>query len=256
MGVLDEADRNMVSAWERLITLAPTPGRVVLAGSVTALSSGIPIAMFNSAHVTSPVRDPDEVVDAVRDHYAAIGAPFSLVFRDAVAPGLADACQAAGLVEHWQMPLMVLDPIPPIPDPPAGLNVVRADGSSSEAYADVLAEAFGMPQDLARSLLGRSLLEMPEFGALLGTLDGTPVATSAVFVTDRTAGVYNVATLPSARGRGFGAALTWAAVAAGRDAGATRSVLQASEMGEPVYTRMGYGTPDRYRQFEPPPTPS
>ena len=51
--------------------------------------------------------------------------------------------------------------------------------------------------------------------------------------------------------------MTWAAAIAGRADGASRSVLQASEMGEPVYARMGYQTPVRYRQFETvAPTPS
>lgn len=250
--VFAEADRNMVTAWERIIDLSPKPGRAEL-GGVLALSSGIPMALFNPVYVVGEVDDPVGVVDAVAEHYAGLGSAFAVVFRDEAAPGLAAACEAAGMIEHWRMPLMVLDPIPPSPAGAKveGLVVTPVDAAAVDAYVDVLAAGFGMPHGLAASVFGAPLLlESPGFTGLLGTVDGEPVATSGVYVTGETAGVYNVATLESMRGRGLGAALTWAAALAGREAGAARSVLQASEMGEPVYARMGYDTPARYRQFE------
>jgi GNAT superfamily N-acetyltransferase len=52
-------------------------------------------------------------------------------------------------------------------------------------------------------------------------------------------GIYAMATAPAARGRGYGEAITWAATLCRSDLPAT---LQASDMGLPVYTRMGYRT--------------
>ena len=247
-----DADRNMLTAWQRIIDLSPRPGRAELDG-VVALSSGIPMALFNPVYVTGEVRDPSGVVQAVVAHYAALGSDYAVVFRDEAAPGLAAACTAAGLIEHWQMPLMVLDPVPASPAGAHvdGLVVTAVDEATVAAYVEVLAAGFGMPLDLAASLFGAPLLlESPGFTGFLGTLHGEPVATSGVYVTGDTAGVYNVAPIEAARGRGVGAALTWASALAGREAGAARSILQASEMGEPVYARMGYATPARYRQFE------
>ena len=51
-----------------------------------------------------------------------------------------------------------------------------------------------------------------------------------------------VATLESARGRGIGAAVTWAATLADPSLPA---LLVASDLGRPVYTRMGYLTLSR-----------
>ncbi|HUP84514.1 MAG TPA: GNAT family N-acetyltransferase [Acidimicrobiales bacterium] len=253
--VLAEADRNMLETWEWLTDLGPAPGRTEVDGLVM-LSTGVPVSLFNPTHVVGTIHDPGAAVAAVTAHYGELGAPFSIVFRDDVAPGLADACASAGLVEHWQMPLMVLDPIPadgggPVPD---GLEIITVDESTIEAYGDVLAEGFGMPRELVSLILGPTLLGHDAFTALLGLLDGQPAATSGVYVSGDIAGVYNVATVPSARGKGVGAAITWAAALAGREAGMTRSILQASQMGEPVYARMGYERPARYRQFEPAPT--
>jgi GNAT superfamily N-acetyltransferase len=251
--VLAAADRNMLEAWRAVIAAAPTPGDEA-GDHVVMLSSGLPIPLFNPAFVTGQPADPAAMVAAVIDHYASVGAPFVLYFRDETVDGMPDPCQTAGLVEHWQPPLMVLDPVPEtIPDGPADLVVRRVTHADLEAYLTTLAVGFGMPLDLALEAFGPTLLDHEGFTALLGTVAGKPVATSGQFVSSGVGGVYNVATVPDARGRGIGAAMTWAAAAVGAEAGARCSILQASKEGEPVYTRMGYATPSRYRQFEGPP---
>ncbi|MCU1455245.1 MAG: acetyltransferase [Acidimicrobiales bacterium] len=255
MGEVDEvltaADRNMEAVWTAVLAGAPAPGRFE-DGELVLLSSGIPVPLFNPAYVTARPIDPVAAVAHVVEHYAALGSPFVLSFRDDVAPGLAAACTTAGLVEHWNPALMLLDPVPAeVPEPPAGLVVHEVGDAELAGYGDVLAIAFGMPREIASLLLERSLTELDAFTGFVGTLDGEPVATAGVFVSDGIAGVYNVATRSEHRGRGFGAALTWTAAHAGRALGHTRSVLQASKQGEPVYRRMGYATPARYRQFEP-----
>jgi GNAT superfamily N-acetyltransferase len=176
-----------------------------------------------------------------------------LYFRDEVAPAVAGPAEAAGLVEHFRPPLMVMDPIPPeaAQPTPDDLTVTTLDESNLDGYGSVLSEGFGMPREIVDQLMGRSLLAIDGFTGFLGTIDGEPVGTSGLFDAHGLAGVYNVATVPAARGKGVGAALTWAAALAGaKQSGATVSVLQASEAGIPVYERMGYRTATRYRQFE------
>jgi GNAT superfamily N-acetyltransferase len=249
--VLAAADRNMVVAWRDLVAVSPDPG-VVDDGNLVLLSSGVPIALFNPAFITGAPSDPVAVVERCFDHYEPLGVPFALYFRDEVAPGLADACLARGLVEHWRPPLMVLDPIPPSTGPAgASLEIRRVDATNVGDYTETLSAGFGMPHELAERMLGRSLLKVKGFTGFLGVIGDEPVGTSGLCLSEAVAGVYNVATLPARRGRGIGAALTWAAAWAGRDLGATCSILQASEQGEPVYRRMGYQSPTRYRQFVP-----
>src|SRR3982750_3702296 len=99
--VLDEADRNMVEMWRHLVARGPAPDATEAHGLVL-LSSGLPTELFNPVHVVGEVADPAAAVAAVLEHYAGRGVPFELVFRESVAPGLVEACEAVGLVEHWQ----------------------------------------------------------------------------------------------------------------------------------------------------------
>ncbi|GAC1378709.1 MAG: hypothetical protein NVSMB4_08330 [Acidimicrobiales bacterium] len=176
------------------------------------LASGEPVPLFNPAFVFSPVADPTSVVNRAVRHYGALGAPFSVHFRDELSPGLAEACRAAGLVEHWQPPLMVLDPIAAEGEPlPAGRTIAAVAPGDVGDYMGVAAEGFGAPFDMVERVFKKPLLELPGFTALLGRLNGVPVATSGVWCCDGVAGVYNVATLPAHRAKGYGAATTWAA---------------------------------------------
>lgn len=58
--------------------------------------------------------------------------------------------------------------------------------------------------------------------------------------TSGDAGVFFVATLPEARGRGLATRLLAAAMVEARDRGCDISTLQATKMGEPLYARLGY----------------
>jgi ribosomal protein S18 acetylase RimI-like enzyme len=74
----------------------------------------------------------------------------------------------------------------------------------------------------------------------LGYVDGEPVTTSSVFLAEGVAGIQFVATLPKARGRGLGGAMTLASLYDARDLGHRAGVLQSSEMGYKVYLRLGF----------------
>jgi GNAT superfamily N-acetyltransferase len=71
-------------------------------------------------------------------------------------------------------------------------------------------------------------------------LDGEPAAAVVILPVDGDASVWDVATLPEARGRGLCARLMHRALWDARAAGCDFSSLQATKLGEPVYARLGY----------------
>jgi hypothetical protein len=79
-------------------------------------------------------------------------------------------------------------------------------------------------------------------------MDG-PWGTSIAIQTRTAGGIVAVSTLPEARRRGVGAAMSWAAVSAGVEHRHDTIVLQASPMGFPVYVAMGFRTVVPYAVF-------
>jgi predicted GNAT family acetyltransferase len=104
---------------------------------------------------------------------------------------------------------------------------------------------------LIERVMPPTLLANPNVRVYVGLEDGVPVATSMAFRIDEVLGIYNVATIESARGRGYGTAMTWAVVA-DAEPGVDLVILQASALGRPVYEHMGFRTVVEYEELEEP----
>jgi len=81
------------------------------------------------------------------------------------------------------------------------------------------------------------VLDLEGWRMWLGVVDGEPVGTAAAHVTDTLVDVEWISTKEAYRGRRIGEALTWAATLAAPELPA---MLFASDIGQPIYRRMGY----------------
>ena len=127
---------------------------------------------------------------------------------------------------------------------PAGLTIVEVkDVSTLKIWCQIVVTGFGMPPHFQPGMIEwfKTDLEYKlPLKLYLGILDGKPAATSLSYLAAGVAGIYLVATLPEARNKGIGFAMTQKPLKDAKISDYRIGTLQASKMGEPVYLRMGF----------------
>jgi ribosomal protein S18 acetylase RimI-like enzyme len=146
---------------------------------------------------------------------------------------------ASGMQLMGHPPLMVRLP-GALPPAPPELHIVEAHDDVTLRDLDTVMIR-GYPISELRA--GDRLTDERALGGPLrffvGYLGDEPVTCAASLLGQDELGVYMVATMPQARGKGYGSAVTAAAVASAPDLPA---ILQASDDGQPVYARLGFQT--------------
>jgi ribosomal protein S18 acetylase RimI-like enzyme len=134
------------------------------------------------------------------------------------------------------------------------LSIVRVDDDETlKIWANTLVKGFESPAlypsfvDLEFSLG----YQQPSYHRYLAILNHQPVAMSALFLGEKVAGIYCVATLPEARRLGIGAAITHYPLREAQARGYHIAVLQASQMGRSVYQRLGFQVFSTLRGYSP-----
>ncbi|NTU79055.1 MAG: GNAT family N-acetyltransferase [Chloroflexales bacterium] len=127
---------------------------------------------------------------------------------------------------------------------PAGYAQERvADERGLRDFREAFVTGFGIPEWAGQAWVEATLafgIERAPWRCYVGRLNGTPVASNMLFNGAGVASVFGVTTTPEARGKGIGAAITLIAYDEARQAGYRHGVLFGTEMGAPVYRRIGF----------------
>jgi GNAT superfamily N-acetyltransferase len=236
-------DPRVAPVEDNLLAFFGAAGRVAFlrpdpADDVDAVHSDIPFPMFNAVTGArfgdAAARRAGEVVDT----FVARGLPWMWwLTPSTTSPELEALLEDRGL-QREDVPGMYADLGAPVAIPPVdGLAVERTDDAA--AFVDVMMAGFGMPE-LIRGPMAELMDCFPEAINVVGSLDGRPVACGTAYLTGPTAGLYNIATLEAARGRGVGYAVTLTLMGLARAAGAEQAILHATDVGRPVYERAGF----------------
>ena len=150
----------------------------------------------------------------------------------------------------WQSPVMAIELGGSVAAAArAGLTIEEVTTATLADWSRVVAVSFGCPEEYVEGPASfdrdMGLPGATPLRRFLLRVDGEPLAASAFLPGPQDSGlvgIFSVGTLERARGHGFGAVITRAAMDAARDAGARVAVLQASDMGRPVYERLGFDT--------------
>jgi ribosomal protein S18 acetylase RimI-like enzyme len=235
---------HLHDVWSRLARSVPG-GWVEQASGLTCIATGSTSPSFNLALSGEGSRDPRGALDAASDRFREAGLRWLLKLQ----PELDHE-----LVVHARRRGLDLDEGPVYAMPIRSRAVASALASASPLSISVagrdtiddavhcFADAFDADPVAVSRELGPNLLTIPTFTVFVGYLSGEPVAT-AMLATTRSAGlagIYSVATRHAYRGRGFGTAVTAAALAVAGEQGYDTAVLEPSPSGSPMYRRMGF----------------
>lgn len=237
----DAIFENHRSALDRVTALGPN-AKSDRVGEILLIDAGVDNPTFNLALLPPGATDPATLpFDAIEAWFAARNAGFRFILREPNDDALAAALRDRGYRRQHSEPAMVLQTIPP-PEPlPEGLDIRVVEGTADvEAYART-EDGEDSARELARAIASRAF-GLTDSTLFLGRVQGRPVAHSMLFRTGDIAGVYNVFVRPEFRRRGFGAAITRAALEAGAAAGARSGTLASTEMAYSLYSAMGFET--------------
>jgi GNAT superfamily N-acetyltransferase len=230
---------------------AGAPGSLVRRSDGVALfATGLAIRLFNQVVVEDESATADEIaagVAVMRERRERFLVHLRRGLDDRFVPLMADL----GLIlpgDDTAMPGMALHPLPSAsPRVITGHEIRRVDDAAGmEDHIVTAAAGFGMPEDMIRAFVAADRWQQPGRAVYVGYTGGDPVTTGLGVRTGRTIGVYNIATIETARKRGYGAAMTERIAADGAAAGCGVAILQASSMGLPIYERLGYRTVVEY----------
>lgn len=130
----------------------------------------------------------------------------------------------------------------PAPSAVLGVEILEA-GTPAELAGWAAARAAANGDGAAAERLWLTVVTQLGIGALrhfIAVRDDAPIASASIFTGAGIAGLYNVGTVPQARGQGIGTAITLAALAAARRAGHRRAMLGAEPPAAPLYRRIGF----------------
>lgn len=133
---------------------------------------------------------------------------------------------------------------PPVPESFHTKQV--ADQAMLDEWAKINASGFGASDyssfhaAYARHGFGRYAQAVH----FIGYLDDEPVTSSTLLVAGGSASIYNVSTPPDLRRRGFGGAITHAALQQAYDLGYDSAWIWSSSLGKGVYAKLGFVVTD------------
>ena len=126
---------------------------------------------------------------------------------------------------------------------PEGLKIKEVlNLDELKIWTDILVKSFGFPEIIQsyKKYFINAGLESPISHYYLGFLNGNPVATGVLFDGEGAAGLFYIGTIPKARRKGIAKTMVYYLLNEAKNRGYHISILQASEMGYPVYKKIGF----------------
>ncbi len=203
-----------------------------------------------------PVDDAGGQLRDVLDRFRAVGHGVHLLTADHAGSAFDDAARESGWELAFSAPGMIATEVQDRWDP-AGAELTWVETADDLARFRGIEKAGFADDEDERTMIDAIFadvrsIEPPGMHAVIASVEGEDAAAAAVYLHEGVATVGCVGTVPRFRRRGLGGLVTAAAANAGFAEGADTAFLIASELGEPVYRRIGFRTVEDYRFWLPP----
>ncbi len=145
--------------------------------------------------------------------------------------------------ENWNAMAVNLENIPESFNFPEGMEIKEVlNLDELKTWTDILVKSFEFPEIIQsyKKYFINAGLESPNSHYYLGFLNEKPVATGILFDGEGAAGLFYIGTVPKARRKGIAKTMVYYLLNEAKNRGYPISILQASEMGYPVYKKIGF----------------
>ena len=244
--ILDQVHRNVLKAGHRVVhDVVPNATAVEKRGWLLIDAGRPTMPYLNGA---APLDSADvTTVGYVETWFEERNSPALFRLRTGIDAPIIYALKNSGYsVTRIEPVLHMAAPAPPIIETPLRILEVRTPDQLDDIMENVFPN--GWTNEFAAGM-SRKTVSMPGTAELWGVLDGRLVAGAIVMVTSSMAGIYAVFVEEEFRRRGYGTAITWAAVEAGLRLGATSVWLGATDMALPMYLNMGFRQIGEYQML-------
>jgi len=207
--------------------------------------SGLNIAMLNRVmHTSLTSGEVDQAIHEIKQYFDNEHLPFTWQVDPWDKPrDLAERLEEAGFRrdETPGMAVKIDELVEPVQPPGFRCESVESP-ETLETYTWLMVKAYGMPEFAWDWLTEgfKYLGVVDDFCHYIGYLGDTPVSTSSILYSDGVAGLYNVATLQEARGKGAGGMISYVPFMDARERGYRFGILHSTRMGYKVYKRLGF----------------
>jgi ribosomal protein S18 acetylase RimI-like enzyme len=236
--------RTLLASWEAYANGSPGAAVIRLAGVTAAVFPNDPErSVYNNAVLAPHLgrSERSDALDAMESAYAsaAVGRFAAWVHETDIAMRTDLLARGYRIDTATRAMGMAVDDVRP---PPRLLELPPPEWS---AYLRFLVRD-GAPAGLLEGV------RPGVFHPLIARCHGEDVAAGLAFDVGSDCGIYNVGTLPHARRRGLGTAVTAFLVRAAAARGCRTASLQSTEMGERVYGAVGFRDLGRILEYVPP----
>ena len=220
-------------------------------GYIWTVCPQVPIPSFNSVWAEDDACAA-LLADAISE-IVALGLPYSVQMRANRTPQCEEAAEHMGLMPVEKIPAMVVTAEELVDVEVPDLEMIRVATRDELAQALALAaEGFAVQPEIFAPLYDLDVAALDGLEYYLGRVGNTDVTTAVGFTVGDAVGVFNVATLPQHRGRGYGAAITARVAREGFHSGAEFAWLQANALSQSVYRRLGFRDVETYELWTAP----